>query len=359
MRSLKATALPTSMLTRIKLGQFRCFDDFETEFHPSLNLIIGPNAAGKTSLLEAACVLLRLQSPRTSKLADVIRHDARGFFVDGYHDSAHLQFYYSPRRKKLALDSVEQSSALEYLKFGKVVWFSNTDIALVRGTSDVRRRFMDFLAVQLHPAYRSALRNYERALRARNLLLKSNIPRWREIQAFNEPLLNAGNLLMDARKSFVTALRPLAQLTHGAISASRETLDAKYVPSCGNDFAAALESARGEDLRLRQTTMGPHRDDLQLTLSNAPATLGSEGQQRTLAISLRLAAARLIEADTGTPPLLLLDDIFGELDLARRTALLRELPATSQQIITTTELDWLPQGLSANILRLPPRPDLT
>ena len=344
------------MLARIKLGQFRCFDDFETQFHPGLNLIIGPNAAGKTSLLEAACVLLRLQSPRTLKLGDTIRHEARGLFLDGFYNNAHLQFYYSPRRKKLALDSVEQSSALDYLKFGKVVWFSNTDIALVRGNSDVRRRFMDFLAVQLHPAYRSALRKYERALRARNLLLKSNIPRWREIQAFNEPLVDAGNLLMEARKSFVTALRPLAQLTHSAISASRESLDARYVPSCGDDFASALESERGEDLRLRQTTVGPHRDDLQLMLSNRPASLGSEGQQRTLAISLRLAAARLIEADTGIPPLLMLDDIFGELDLARRTALLRELPASSQQIVTTTELDWLPNGLSANILRLPAKP---
>ena len=344
------------MLTRIKLGQFRCFEDFETEFQPGLNLIIGPNAAGKTSLLEAACVLLRLQSPRTSKLGEIIRHQARGLLVDGYCSGAHLQFYYSPRRKKLALDSVEQNSALEYLRLGKVVWFSNTDIALVRSTSEVRRRFMDFLAVQLHPAYRSALRNYERALRSRNLLLKSPTPRWKEIQAFNQPLMEAGDLLIAARKSFITALRPLAQLAHSAISASRETLDAKYVPSCGEDFAAALESSRADDLRLRQTTLGPHRDDLQLLLSNAPASLGSEGQQRTLALSLRLAAARLIEADTGAPPLLLLDDIFGELDLQRRAALLRELPPTSQQIVTTTQLEWLPQGLSANVLRMPPTP---
>lgn len=342
------------MLTRIKLGQFRCFEHFEAEFQPGLNLIIGPNAAGKTSLLEAACVMLRLQSPRTSKLGDIIRHEARGLVVDGYYGGAHLQFYYSARRKKLALDSVEQSSAAEYLRLGKVVWFSNTDIALVRGNSEVRRRFLDFLAVQLHPAYRSALRNYERALRSRNLLLKSPTPRLKELQAFNEPLIESGKFLMASRQSFITALRPLAQLAHTAISGSRETLDAHYIPSCGDDFAAALESSRREDLRLRQTTLGPHRDELQLLLSNAPATLGSEGQQRTLALSLRLAAARLLEADTGKPPLLLLDDIFGELDLQRRAALLRELPPGAQQIITTTQIEWLPRGLVANVTQMPP-----
>jgi DNA replication and repair protein RecF len=103
------------------------------------------------------------------------------------------------------------------------------------------------------------------------------------------------------------------------------------------------------------TTAGPHRDDLQLNLGGTPATLGSEGQQRTLVLSLRLAAARLLEAHHGEPPLLLLDDIFGELDLSRRAALLEQLPKNAQQIITTTRREWLPSNLQANVLDLESR----
>ena len=162
------------------------------EFAPGLNFIVGPNAHGKTSLLEAACILLRLQSPRVTRLAHVIQHERRGFVVDGYFGPRHLQFYFSRERKKLALDEVEQKNAREYLEIARVVYFANSDIELVRGSGEARRRFLDFVAAQRDGTYRQALRDYERALRSRNLLLKSASPRWREIAAFDEPLLSRG-----------------------------------------------------------------------------------------------------------------------------------------------------------------------
>src|SRR6185436_12388593 len=112
-------ACPT--LGRLTLRHFRCFEQFETEFVPGTNFIVGPNAHGKTSLLEAACILLRLQSPRISQLARVIQHGRRGFVTDGYHGARHLQFYYSPQKKKIALDGVEQTNAKEWLQIGRVV----------------------------------------------------------------------------------------------------------------------------------------------------------------------------------------------------------------------------------------------
>src|SRR3954471_20203641 len=136
------------MLTALKLRHFRCFAAFEAEFSAGLNFIVGPNAHGKTSLLEAACILLRLQSPRITRLAHVIQHQRRGFVVDGYFGVRHLQFYFSRERKKLALDEVEQKSAQEYLEIGRVVYFSNSDIDLVRGSGEGRRRFMDFFVAQ-------------------------------------------------------------------------------------------------------------------------------------------------------------------------------------------------------------------
>ena len=333
------------MLTTLKLRDFRCFAALEAEFAPGANVIVGPNAQGKTSLLEACCVLLRLQSPRATTLGPLVRLGAAGFVVDGFYSGNHLQFYYSARRKKLALDSVEQPTAAEYLQIGRVVWFSNGDIALVRGASEERRRYLDFVAAQIDPGYRRHLRDYEKALRSRNRLLKIPAPRWREIAAFDTPLVAAGTALTQARSRLVTALEPYAAEAQRAIGAEAgETLTMKYESGGGgvgeSDFATNLAVSREEDLRLRQTTVGPHRDELALELNGLGIALASEGQQRTLALALRLAQARLLATRHEKPPLLLLDDIFGELDPARRNALLKHLPADAQQIITTTHFDW-------------------
>ena len=335
------------MITHIKLRDFRCFAAVETEFVPGTNVIVGPNAQGKTSLLESACVLLRLQSPRSTQLATLVRIGAVGFVVDGFYAGYHLQFYYSSRRKKLALDSVEQrSSAAEYLQIGRVVWFSNGDIALVRGGADERRRYLDFIAGQIDPSYRKQLRSYERALRARNQLLKAPSPRWREIEAFDEPLIAAGNALSTARSRLVSTLQPFAQESHTGISgAAGEQIALTYLAGSGEDFAETLRANRAEDARLRQTTAGPHRDDVAITLNTLGVNLASEGQQRTAALALRLAQVKHFTQTAGKPPLLLLDDIFGELDPARRNALLEHLPEGAQKIITTTHLDWAQTGI--------------
>ncbi len=346
------------MLTALKLRHFRCFASREAEFTPGLNLIVGPNAQGKTTLLEAVCVLLRLQSPRISRLAHAIQHERRGFVVDGYYESGdaggprHLQFYFSRERKKLALDEVEQKTAREYLEVGRVVWFSNADIDIVRGSGEGRRRFLDFVAAQRDGTYRKALRDYERALRSRNLLLKSPAPRWREIAAFDEPLLSSGDRVTAARRRLLAELQPEANAAHAAISGARETLRLEYLPGAGADFAATLAEAQKEDARLRQTSVGPHRDDLRFFLNEIGSDYASEGQQRTLVLALKLGAARLLERHFGAPPLLLLDDIFGELDPARRNALLAALPPAAQKIISTTHLDWMPPDGEARILRL-------
>jgi DNA replication and repair protein RecF len=339
-------------LTALKLRHFRCFAGKEVEFAPGLNLIVGPNAEGKTSLLEAACVLLRLQSPRVTRLVYAIQHERRGFVVDGYFGPRHLQFYFSRERKKLALDEVEQKTAREYLEVGRVVWFSNADIDLVRGSGEGRRRFLDFVAVQRNATYRRALRDYERALRSRNLLLKAAAPRWREIEAFDEPLLAAGNRVIESRRRLLLELQPEANAAHGAISGARESLRLEYVPGAGEDFAVTLSAAREEDARLRQTSVGPHRDDVRFLLNEVSSEFASEGQQRTLVLALKLGAARLLERHFGAPPVLLLDDIFGELDLARRNALLAALPPAAQKLITTTHLDWMPAKTIAQVLLL-------
>ena len=340
------------VLSSLKIRHFRCFEAYAAEFAPGMNFIVGPNARGKTSLLEAACILLRLQSPRVTRLAHVIQHQRRGLVVDGFFGPRHLQFYLSRERKKLALDGVEQKTAREYLEIARLVWFGNRDIELVRGAGEGRRRFLDFVAAQLDGGYRRDLRDYERALRSRNLLLKSATPRWREIAAFDEPLLAAGGRVAAARGRLIGELQEPVNAAHAAISGAREKLRLELLPGGGADFPVTLAAARKEDARLRQTTTGPHRDDIAFFLNEQSSALASDGQQRTLVLALKLGAARLLEQRFGTPPLLLIDDIFGELDLARRAALLAALPTGAQQIITTTHLDWLPPDSAAQVLRL-------
>src|ERR1700752_5276074 len=156
------------MVSKLSVRDFRCFSNLEIEFHPESTCIVGRNASGKTSILEAVSVLTRLQSPRTSSLAQLVRHGAKGLLTDGFVSEYHLQFYYSQTRRKLALDAVEQKNSNAYLDVAKVVYFANADIDLIRGGSEIRRRFLDFVGSQLFKNYREILRSYEKALHARN-----------------------------------------------------------------------------------------------------------------------------------------------------------------------------------------------
>jgi DNA replication and repair protein RecF len=329
------------VLTDLSLRHFRCFETLDCRFAPGMNVFVGANAQGKTSLLEAACVLARLQSPRTTRLGEALLHGRRGFVVDGHIDGRHMQFYYAPERKKLALDSVVQTGTADYLEVARVVWFGNADIDLVRGGAELRRRFLDFLGAQMNAGYRQTLRAYERALRSRNHLLKAPRQDWREIAAFDPQLIEHGSSLTAARARLLGDLEPHAAAGLHGMSGAAEALRLNYVKGSGDDFVATLAAARETDARFRQTGVGPHRDDVELLLDGRRSQFASEGQQRSMAIALKLGQARLLEALSGRPPLLLMDDIFGELDLARRNALLGQLPEQAQQLITTTHLDWM------------------
>jgi DNA replication and repair protein RecF len=331
----------TVSLRDLQLRNFRCFDSFGIEFAPGFNYIIGPNGRGKTSLLEAACVLLRLQSQRSPSLAPTVQIGSRSFLLSGHAAGHLLQFQYSALRRKIACDGVEPREQSDYLGLMRVVSFANHDLDLVRGPAEGRRRFLDFIGAQVDGRYRPALRAYERALRSRNALLKSSRPRTRELAAYTEPLVWSGNLLREIRREIVRALAPAAAESHRSISGEKENLELEYAPGNEEDFAAHLARSRAEEERLRLTIVGPHRDDLRLLVEERPAAqYASEGQQRTAALALKLAQARIFAGRAETPPLLLIDDIFGELDAARRHALLAHLPNDSQKLVTATSLDW-------------------
>ncbi len=329
------------MLRDLQLRNFRCFAAVAVEFVAGFNFIVGANGQGKTSLLEAACVLLRLQSQRSATLAPAVRAGQRAFVLSGHAETHLLQFYYSALRRKVAFDGVEQRDLAEYMQLIRVVSFANNDLELIRGSAEMRRRYLDFIATQSDPRYRPALRAYDRALRSRNALLKSPQPRPRELAAYTEQLLRAGELLNEMRAALVRQLAPAASASHRAISGAGEELALSYAPGNEQDFAGQLERVAEEDRRLRLTTVGPHRDDLRLEVQGmAAAQFASEGQQRTAALALKLAQAKIFAEAAQVPPLLLIDDIFGELDGPRRNALLAAVPNESQKLVTATSLDW-------------------
>ena len=307
---------------------------------PGRTFVTGANAQGKTSILEAVCLLLRLHSPRTSTTAEAIRFGRPRLSLDAHFSGIHLVLHYSHEGRELLLDSKPQMRTDDYLDVARVAWFANTDLDLVRGSSSARRRYLDFLGMQCVPGYRKSLRAYERALRSRNSLLKDNRPR-REIEAFDPPLVEAGEFLFGARAGLCEMLAPLTRAACLEISGESDATEISYRPGSETALAAALAGSRQEETRLRQTVVGPHRDELKITVNKLDAAVyASEGQQRGIALSLKLAQARHLEAVQKRAPILLLDDIFGELDPDRRNRLLASLPPQSQTIITTTFLDW-------------------
>ena len=332
------------MLTDLQLKNFRCFDSLAVRLGPNLNFFVGPNGEGKTSILEAACALLRLQSQRSSTLAPLIKLGARSFMVSGRYAGHLLRFGYGGVRRKLEFDDVEQRTAAEYLRLARVVSFANSDIEMVSGGSEPRRRYLDFAGSQMDPRYRPALRGYERALRSRNSLLKASPLRPRELAAYNRPLIEYGMLLRTMRAEIVMRLSPFVAAAYRQISRAKETTDIQFSPGNQDDFADDLERSHEQEIRLRQTVVGPHRDDIQLFVDGMGAQVfASEGQQRTLALALKIGQAHLF-GEGGRLPLLLIDDIFGELDPARRELLVAALPAGAQKLVTSTVQQWPAQA---------------
>jgi DNA replication and repair protein RecF len=344
------------MVSKLSLRDFRCFSKLELEFHPESTCIVGKNASGKTSLLEAVAVLTRLQSPRTNSLVQLVRHNAKGLVTDGYVTGYHLQFYYSATRRKIALDGVEQKSAIAYLAITKLVYLANSDIGLVRGSNETRRRFLDFVGSQLFANYREVLRSYEKALHSRNRCLKMTPHRPREVNAYSVPLLQFGRQLTIMRAGLLERLEPYLMESFDSVSDRSERMGVSYEPGATTDFEKALSDSAEEESQLMVTVVGPHRDDFQLRLNDKPVNLfASEGQQRTIAIALKLAEAKLLQAEFSSPPLLLLDDVFGELDTARRNRVFSALPARGQRFITTTNLDWLESLPAGKVYRIEER----
>ena len=331
------------MLHSLRLLDFRCFRSLDLEAPPAGAILVGDNAQGKTSVLEAICVLIRLHSPRTHRMGLLNRIGGGGFGVAGDPWGGERKIRQTRLGLQLEVDGESRSSRSAYLADGGlVVWMGNEDLNLIRGSGEGRRRYLDFIGAQIDPLYRRSWSRYRRALQAKNLLLKEGRPRDAEILSYEEILAEHGTVLMETRARLVAGLSPLAAAAQNAVSGRDEPLTLHYLPASGPDLRESMLQAREREMRMRQAVVGPHRDDVQLRLHGMPAAdFASEGQQRTIALALKLAQGNLLESIGGKAPVYLMDDIFGELDPGRRNALMTHLPPSAQKWITTTHLGWL------------------
>ena len=335
-------------LAHLRLREFRNYARLDADFTPGFHLLLGNNAQGKTNVLEAIYLMATLRSFRGVGGAQMIRHAQTGYFVGGkaVGRAAHeIKMYWSLRERKLSLDGQPVRKLADYLGVLRVVVFCTEDLQLIRGTARARRRFIDLLLSQTHPAYLPLLQRYARALRSRNALLKQRFIDEASLEGFTHELLKLGGEIVQFRHQLAPRLSPLARLAYRRISCDAEELRLEYQPSVKKDFAVELAQARARERVYRSTLVGPHRDDVQLLLNERPAAqFGSEGQKRTLAIALKMAQAEYLSGLHGSPPILLIDDVMGELDLQRRSGLLplleRAHQASGQVFMTCTEESW-------------------
>ncbi len=345
-------------LAQLRLRDFRNYTRLDAAFAPGFHLFLGDNAQGKTNILEAIYLLATLRSFRGVGGGQMIRHGQKGYFVGattvgtGTHE---IKIYWSPRERKLSLNGQPVKKLTDYFGVLRVVVFCAEDLPIVKGPAQRRRRFMDLLLAQTMPKYLPVLQRYTQALRARNALLKARTPDPRALESFTRELVQAGEQIISLRKRLCPRLAELAAASHARIVGGQETLGLEYRPSVAHDLAVALANSRDRERTLRSTVVGPHRDDLALMIENRPAAqFGSEGQKRSIALALKMAQAELLAKVHGVPPILLIDDVMGELDAKRRAGLLplleRTHAADSQVFMTCTEENW-PRELGRRIHR--------
>jgi len=345
-------------LAHLRLREFRNYARLDVDFTAGFHLLLGPNAQGKTNILEAIYLLATLRSFRGVGGAQMIRHGQKGYFVGATLLSQRrheIKMYWSATERRLSLDGQPVRKLTDYLGVLRVVVFCTEDLQLIKGTARMRRRFLDLLLSQTHPAYLPLLQRYTQALRSRNALLKQPTPDEAALESFSHEVIQLGNQIVDRRRELAPKLSPLVRLAYRRVAHDAEELRLEYQASVKRDFAVELAQSRSRERTCRTTVVGPHRDEVQLLLNDrSAAQFGSEGQKRTLAIALKMAQAEYLSGIHGSPPILLIDDVMGELDAKRRAGFLPLLESThkgrGQVLLTCTEENW-PRELGGHLQR--------
>ena len=331
---------------RLWLTDFRNYESADLTLAPGLTVVVGDNGEGKTNLLEAVGYLASLSSFRGAPDDALVRQGAERAVVRAEADRDGRSLLIEAEvvvsgRNRVQVNRQPLRRARDLLGALRISAFSPDDLVLVKGGPAERRRYLDDALVALHPRNDQLRSDFDRILRQRNALLKSAGGRLDRDASFtldvwDARLVDVGEALVAARVELVDRLRPLLGGAYDELARTPAEIDVSYVASWREaGLAGALAAGRTDDVRRGVSLVGPHRDDMALTIAGRPSrTHASQGEQRSLALALRLAAHALVTDVTGSPPVLLLDDVFSELDPGRSAALLRLLPV-GQALLTT------------------------
>ena len=332
-------------ITRLWLTDFRSYPVLELSLADGLTAVIGPNGVGKTNLLEALAVLATLKSFRGAPTDSLVRRGAERAVIraEGVRDDREvlIEVELGRGRTRAQVNRQRLRRARDLLGAVRATVFAPDDLAVIKEGPAQRRQYLDDVLVALDPGVDALLTDLDRILRQRNALLRQGHGRLDEAAAltldvWDAKLAVAGEELARRRLGLVETLVPMINHTYAQLADRAVPVDARYVVSWGQGpLAEALAEGRDHDVRRGVTQLGPHRDDLTLDLDGlASRTEASQGEQRCLALALRMAGHLLISDRLGEPPLLLLDDVLSELDPDRARALLTNLPA-GQTVITS------------------------
>ncbi|MCI1986201.1 MAG: DNA replication/repair protein RecF [Lactobacillus sp.] len=352
-------------LAHLTLKNYRNYSAVDTDFSPQINVLIGENAQGKTNLLEAVYVLALARSHRTNNDKELIRFGSEFAKITGRvtrkTGSHQLELVISTQGKKARYNKLEQPKLSSYIGHFNVVLFAPEDLAIVKGSPANRRRFIDMEFGQMSVKYLQTLSEYRIALKQRNAYLKQLKYHQAKdmvlLDVLSDQLAAAGAEIVARRAALLKQMAEFAATIHADITKGREQLTFQYqsqVPEAARGDAEQAYVAMGEllqknaqrELDQGTTLVGPHRDDVAFLVNDKNvASFGSQGQQRTTALAVKLAEIDLMKAQTGEYPVLLLDDVLSELDDDRQTHLLKAIQNKVQTFLTTTSLDGIAQEI--------------
>lgn len=336
------------VIESIELHNFRNYEALSMEFDRGTNILYGDNAQGKTNVLEAVYLSGTSKSHKGSKDREMIRFGMEECHIKTivskkdipYRIDIHLK---KNRAKGIAVNRIPIKKASELFGIVNIVVFSPEDLNIIKSGPQERRRFIDLELCQLDKLYVYHLVNYNKILNQRNQLLK-DLPIRPELletlDIWDMQLVEYGRKIIERRESFISSLNEIISDIHGKLTGEREELHIFYEPSCKKEeLEAVLKRNRERDIRQKMTNSGPHRDDISFYIKeNDLRKYGSQGQQRTAALSLKLAEIKIVKKIIQDEPILLLDDVLSELDSKRQNHLMNHINDT-QTIITCTGLD--------------------
>ncbi len=336
------------VIKSLELKNYRNYKDLYIEFSDGTNILYGNNAQGKTNILEAIYVCATTKSHRGSKDREIIN-----FNTEDAHICMHVErksivhkidmHLKRSKTKGAAIDGLIVKKSSELFGVVNVVFFSPEDLGIIKNGPSERRRFIDLELCQLNKIYLHNLTNYNKVVNQRNNLLRqlSFSPALKEtLDVWDSQLVSYGRQVILQRRKFVRELNELIGPIHDRLSGQKESLKLVYEPSVDDEsFERVLASKRTNDIRIKTSTVGPHRDDINFIVNGIDIRkFGSQGQQRTAALSLKLAEIELVKSKINDTPVLLLDDVLSELDSFRQNYLLESIKDI-QTVITCTGLD--------------------